>query len=197
MTIRGNKLLGGISAQRGANDNAIWYFDKVITMASDDYEGNNARFDKFFVTLNGKKDIPAATRILNEIKSLDFTDKELVNRIGIAERMLTNGKAVTKNLSKSTNTNTTRAPMEYALYQNFPNPFNPYTTINYQIKFDGLVSLKIYDMLGREVKTLVNEEQTAGKYSIIFDGSTLASGVYFYTLRSGEYSTTKKLLLIK
>jgi len=86
---------------------------------------------------------------------------------------------------------------EYALEQNYPNPFNPTTTINYRIKTDGFVTLKIYDVLGNEVKTLVNEYKPQGSYSINFDAGNLASGVYFYQLRSGDFTATKKLLLIK
>ncbi|MBX2977350.1 MAG: T9SS type A sorting domain-containing protein [Ignavibacteriaceae bacterium] len=86
---------------------------------------------------------------------------------------------------------------EYALFQNYPNPFNPTTKITYQIPKEGLVTLKIYDILGKEVTTLINEEKQAGKYSIEFNASKLSSGVYLYELRSNEYKSTKKLLLMK
>jgi photosystem II stability/assembly factor-like uncharacterized protein len=88
-------------------------------------------------------------------------------------------------------------PDQYLLYQNYPNPFNPSTTIRYSVAKNGLVLLKIYDMLGREVKTLVNEEQAAGKYSVVFDGLRIASGVYFYTLCAGDFTSTKKFILLK
>jgi hypothetical protein len=91
----------------------------------------------------------------------------------------------------------TEKPIEYALFQNYPNPFNPVTTITYQIPKEGLVTLKIYDILGKEVTTLINEEKQAGKYSIDFNASKLSSGVYLYELRSNEYKSTKKLLLMK
>ena len=86
---------------------------------------------------------------------------------------------------------------EYELTQNYPNPFNPQTTINYQLPRDGMVTLKIYDMLGEEVTTLVNEFKTTGRYNIIFDGSNLASGVYFYRLEAGNFSDSKKFILMK
>jgi uncharacterized protein (UPF0218 family) len=95
------------------------------------------------------------------------------------------------------NLNVNEKPTEYALYQNYPNPFNPMTTITYQIPKEGLVTLKIYDILGKEVTTLINEEKQAGKYSIDFNASKLSSGVYLYELRSNEYKSTKKLLLMK
>ena len=86
---------------------------------------------------------------------------------------------------------------EYQLSQNHPNPFNPTTTINYSIESTGLVTLRVYDMLGTEVASIVNEEKEAGKYSATFNASYLPSGIYFYTLTSGSYMDTKKLILLK
>ena len=97
-------------------------------------------------------------------------------------------------------------PSEYILYQNYPNPFNPSTTIKYQIPKPGLVQLKVYDILGREVATLLNEYQTAGEHSVFFttdnkqqttNHKQLSSGIYFYQLKSGSFVSTKKLLLLK
>jgi hypothetical protein len=85
----------------------------------------------------------------------------------------------------------------YSLSQNFPNPFKPSTIIQYKIPAKEYVSLKIYDVLGVEVATLVNEEKPAGNYSIEFNGSNLASGIYFYQLKSDGYAATKKLILLK
>ena len=86
---------------------------------------------------------------------------------------------------------------EYQLTQNYPNPFNPQTTINYQLPKDGLVTLKVYDALGKEVTELVNGYKGAGSYNVTFDGSNLASGIYFYKITAGEFTTTKKLMLMK
>jgi hypothetical protein len=88
-------------------------------------------------------------------------------------------------------------PTEYKLYQNYPNPFNPATIIQYQIPKDGPVTLKIYNLLGREIKTLVNGYKKLGSYSVNFDASGLSSGVYIYILKSGEFSSMKKMMLIK
>ncbi|MBK7865773.1 MAG: T9SS type A sorting domain-containing protein [Ignavibacteriales bacterium] len=85
----------------------------------------------------------------------------------------------------------------FALMQNYPNPFNPSTLINYSIPEAGQVSLRVYDITGMEVATLVNEIQSPGAYSINFDASTLTTGVYFYKLETGRYSMVKKLSLIK
>ncbi|MBP6672326.1 MAG: T9SS type A sorting domain-containing protein [Bacteroidetes bacterium] len=89
------------------------------------------------------------------------------------------------------------APTIFALEQNYPNPFNPLTVIGYQIPMNGFVTLKVYDALGREVTTLVNEVMEAGSYSSRFDGSSFSSGVYFYTLRAGSFSASKRFSLIK
>ncbi len=88
-------------------------------------------------------------------------------------------------------------PAEFALEQNYPNPFNPSTTIKYSVKENIKVSLKIYDILGNEVATLVNEVKPAGSYSVNFNSNGLSSGVYFYNLSAGRFTETKKMLLLK
>ena len=85
----------------------------------------------------------------------------------------------------------------YSLYQNYPNPFNPSTTITWQMPESGNVTLKIYDVLGREITTLINEELTVGKHETVFDASQLSSGIYFYQLKAGSFVQTKKMILIK
>jgi hypothetical protein len=88
-------------------------------------------------------------------------------------------------------------PASASLFQNYPNPFNPTTVINYQLSGNSLVSLIVYDMLGRQVKTLVNERQSAGNHSVAFRGDQMPSGVYFYRLLAGPFTDTKKLLLLR
>ncbi len=88
-------------------------------------------------------------------------------------------------------------PKTFFLSQNYPNPFNPVTKINFAIPKAGFVSLKVYDLLGREVSNLINEEKQAGNYSIDFNSGNLTSGVYFYKMQSGSFKETKKMLLIK
>ncbi|MCK7526103.1 MAG: T9SS type A sorting domain-containing protein [Ignavibacteriales bacterium] len=89
------------------------------------------------------------------------------------------------------------AVAEFALEQNYPNPFNPTTKINYSIKEKGNVELKIFDLLGSEIATLVNEEKTPGNYEVFFDASNLSSGVYLYTIKAGSFVQTRKMLLMK
>lgn len=88
-------------------------------------------------------------------------------------------------------------PSGFSLQQNYPNPFNPLTIINYQLAINNFVSLRVYDVLGNEVATLVNERKPAGEYSVTWDGDGLPSGVYLYQLQSGNFVQTKKMLLLR
>jgi hypothetical protein len=96
-------------------------------------------------------------------------------------------------------------PTSYSLGQNYPNPFNPSTTIQFDVPKTSIVTLKVYNMLGQEVATLVDEKREAGKYEVVLNGSEMSSGVYFYRLqartidgvRVNDYVNTKKLLLVK
>lgn len=88
-------------------------------------------------------------------------------------------------------------PSYYSLEQNYPNPFNPSTTINYSIPISGFVTIKVYNVLGQEVASLVNEEKQAGVYQVKFIGINISSGVYIYKLQAGKFSATKKLMLLK
>ncbi len=88
-------------------------------------------------------------------------------------------------------------PYHYALFQNCPNPFNPTTTIKYSIAKAGRVKIRIYDILGREVETVVNKQMPVGEYEVRFDAAHLSSGLYFYKISSGEFTKTKKMLLLK
>jgi len=95
-------------------------------------------------------------------------------------------------------------PSQFVLNQNYPNPFNPSTTIRYtvpNVTLNGVegtrVQLKVYDVLGNEVATLVNEEKPAGNYEISFNASQLSSGIYFYKLQTGSFVETKKMILLR
>ena len=90
-----------------------------------------------------------------------------------------------------------KSPTIFSLEQNYPNPFNPTTTIKYSIKEDGLVMLKVYDILGNEVAILVNEGKPAGNYKVEFNASNLPSGIYFYYITAAKFTDTKKLILLK
>jgi len=88
-------------------------------------------------------------------------------------------------------------PSDYALEQNYPNPFNPSTLINYSIPQNSFVTLKVYDVIGNEVAVLVNQTQSAGKYEVRFDASNLSNGVYMYSIKTDNFTSTKKMILMK
>jgi hypothetical protein len=88
-------------------------------------------------------------------------------------------------------------PTIFNLHQNYPNPFNPTTTIRYELPKSSLVTLKVFDLLGREVATLVNEQKSTGRYSVTWDASSMASGIYFYKINAGEFREAKRLILLK
>ncbi|MEI7485613.1 MAG: T9SS type A sorting domain-containing protein, partial [Ignavibacteriota bacterium] len=115
----------------------------------------------------------------------------VMNQVYIADG---NGNGVITSNEENENT---EIPKEYSLNQNYPNPFNPVTTIGFELPKNGFTNLKVYDVTGRLIKTLINENRQAGYYKVSFDASTLASGVYFYKLTSGSYSATKKMIVLK
>ncbi|MEK9136656.1 MAG: T9SS type A sorting domain-containing protein, partial [Bacteroidota bacterium] len=88
-------------------------------------------------------------------------------------------------------------PTGFKLSQNFPNPFNPATKIDYTIAKAGLVTIKVFDVLGREVATLLNEDLQPGNYQVTFDGKGLASGIYMYKMTANGYTATKRMMLVK
>jgi len=88
-------------------------------------------------------------------------------------------------------------PYNYLLEQNYPNPFNPTTEIKYSIAKSSFVTLVVYNFLGEKVKTLISQKQKAGKYSLVFDFSYLPSGIYFYHIKAGNFTSTKKMVLLK
>jgi hypothetical protein len=88
-------------------------------------------------------------------------------------------------------------PAEYSISQNYPNPFNPSTTIVYALPKEDMVTLRIYNILGQVVKTLVNQNQAAGTYKVDFNAKDLSSGIYFYNIQAGNFNQVKKMMLIK
>ncbi len=130
----------------------------------------------------------------NSTKSYGFIDKNISGGTKFNYRLKQIDNDGKYEFSKEIEIELTK---EYALYQNFPNPFNPTTNIKFQIPKDGFVLLKVYDILGREVATLVNEEKKAGFYNLQFDATGLSSGIYFYKLQFGNNFATKKLIFQK
>jgi len=93
-------------------------------------------------------------------------------------------------------------PITYVLHQNYPNPFNPITTLSYDLPEDALVNITIYDMMGRQINTLVSSQQTAGYRSVQWNGTNnigqpVSAGLYLYTIQAGEFVQTKKMVILK
>ncbi|MCH8942235.1 MAG: T9SS type A sorting domain-containing protein [Bacteroidetes bacterium] len=130
--------------------------------------------------------------VLNILYGVSFTDADNGTAVGSGGIILRTSSVVT-----AIDDNQIKQPNSFILMQNYPNPFNPSTTIQYVIISRQFVSLKVYDILGREVATLVNEEKPIGSYRINFNGSKLTSGVYFYRLRAGSFTQTKKFVLLR
>jgi hypothetical protein len=97
----------------------------------------------------------------------------------------------------SVNLSDSKTPESYSLYQNYPNPFNPATTIKYSIPTESFVNIKVYNLIGQQVAELVNEQQQTGNYQVSFDANNLPSGIYFYSIKAGNFAETKKMLLVK
>jgi hypothetical protein len=107
------------------------------------------------------------------------------------------GNWILKNNTVVTEVEDVVQPLNYSLQQNYPNPFNPSTTIEYSIPQSGLVTLKVFNVLGKEVATLVNGQNDAGNHTVEFNASALNSGVYFYKIESDNFVETKKMILLK
>jgi hypothetical protein len=87
--------------------------------------------------------------------------------------------------------------MDFALHQNYPNPFNPTTVISYQLPMNSKVTLKVYDLLGREITTLVDKKLPAGQYAAEWNASGMPGGIYYYQIQAGKYQEAKKMILLK
>ncbi len=122
-----------------------------------------------------------------------------VDTIGLQPSYLANSVSLNlfRNNVQAVENESIKLPNNYELSQNYPNPFNPSTKIRFDLPQSGLVTLKVYDILGKEVATLVNEDKSAGYYEVNFNASNFASGVYFYRITAGKFTAIKKLLLIK
>ncbi len=120
--------------------------------------------------------------------------------VGQGDRMLNNEIPLSTTFPTrvtGVNKQGTELPRQFRLEQNYPNPFNPSTTINYSVPKSCLVTIKVYDVMGREISTLINAQKPAGNYSIKFNASHFATGIYFYRMQAGDFIATKKLVLLK
>jgi len=131
----------------------------------------------------------------------NFNEAETVVEV---KKLRWNEEAVMENVASAILTNTvginedqSNVPKEYALQQNFPNPFNPTTTISYQLPKSSFVKISIYDISGRLVEILINEQKNAGYYSVTWNAEDMSSGIYIYKINAGEFNSVKKCLIVK
>jgi hypothetical protein len=142
--------------------------------------------------------IPDDWELSHGLNPGDATDRNIigVNGYTMLEQYL-NGLVGSDVFTTTEVSQNNSVPVQFTLEQNYPNPFNPTTAISYQLSTNSFVTLKVYDLLGREVATLVNGQREAGSYQTTFDASHLSSGVYLYQLRAGDYVQTRKMALMK
>ena len=130
-----------------------------------------------------------------QFESLEYTTSNFENTYPAAFAEGLN--YIFNDLPTGSEENLSTVPKEYQLEQNYPNPFNPSTTIKFTISDLRFTTLKVYDLLGREIATLVNEEKPVGSYEVKLDATSLPSGIYFYRLQAGSFVETKKMVLMK
>lgn len=162
-----------------------------------DYPGNRTRAVLYTTTNGGSNwffQVPDTSIEIFQYTNIQFTDKSkgwaYAYNKGIHTKV--GGDPLT-----SVNPIFSETPKQFKLEQNYPNPFNPTTQINYELQIANYVTLKVYDLQGKEIQTLVNKKQSAGNYSVEFNGANLSSGIYFYTLQTENYKETKKMMLVK
>ncbi len=187
--------------------------ERSVTQAATEWNqnitssNNNLRrsglYGRFMLALYKDGNVSDATTLHNRLQSeyQNSSQTKLAERqLRLAQALQSNsplGRGSSKNIAGNEASSVIQKPKEFALRQNYPNPFNPTTTIKYDLPVDKHVSLKVYDVLGREVLTLMDEEQQAGYHSAVFDASRFSSGMYFYRLTAGTYVSTRKLLLLR
>jgi tetratricopeptide (TPR) repeat protein len=208
------KLLSATASiylQEDDYEKAILTYDKIINDYSKSYDGISARFDKLFAALHYKNNRTLAQEILSEIKSLDITDDELLARKDIANRLLNSASTA---YSKSNNgtgqavVENIETPKTYEMQGNYPNPFNPSTTISFALPFESTVSLEIYDITGKLIQSFDIPNKSAGYHNVLWNGKNsnyldVASGVYLYRFTAASlenkevFSKSDKMMLIR
>ena len=183
----GTYLYGNLLSRRQRNNEAITAFSKIDKSPL----SRAAKVSEFYVNLHNTKSVARAKEILDELIK---TNEE--NDIAISLALHDYQKATSSSVKGNEPKNNEVINASNNV-QNFPNPFNPTTTISYTIVEPNNVELKVYDYLGREVTTLVNEYKSLGEYKAQFNANNLASGVYFYTLKVGNAFYVKKMLYVK
>lgn len=167
--------------------NALNLADKVLSASSNEDLICEMKYEKGLINKYYTKNVESANTIFYDL--IKNHQDHLLSKYALAE--------LGNEIEKFANDNSTRILAEGYSLSNYPNPFNPVTIINYTVPVDVKVLIKVYDVLGREIAELVNEEKPAGTYSISFDASKLSSGIYFYSISAGKFNQVKKMILIR
>jgi Secretion system C-terminal sorting domain len=175
------------------NHNRVEYIDQ-------NWEINNwVNSNRFEYTFNGYSYITSADCEIWNNNQWEYGDGIIIfeNPDGIIAGFYTNELYAYYSEITETRDEHNLLPAKYLLYQNYPNPFNPATTIKYSIPEMSAVTIKVYNILGKEIAVLVDEEEPAGTYNVSFNASKIASGVYYYTISAGNFNAAKKMILMK
>ncbi|NWF50284.1 MAG: T9SS type A sorting domain-containing protein [Ignavibacteriaceae bacterium] len=178
---------GGFSIYDGFTDQEKWN-----SLSGGVAKPNAGPGDVSNVTSGGPYSIPVGDSI-----TVAFVIAAASNETDLQNSIITARNKYQNIITGVENGKNENLPVHFELSQNYPNPFNPSTRISYSIPQNSLVSLKVYDVLGNEVANLVDAQQSAGRYEVTFDGSNLASGIYLYKIKAGNFTSTKKLVLMK
>ncbi len=183
----------------GKYDQAIKNYNTIMNDFSSNKEMyKHALFNIWYVYYNELKDTINSKGYISELKA-KYPDDDLTMFCMVLLGEITTPKriAAPPGLGKGEMASKEEVPNEYALFENYPNPFNPTTSIKYQIPEEGFVTIKIFDVIGREVASLVNQNQKAGKYTAEFNALNFSSGLYIYQLKVNDFISTKKMMLLK
>jgi Secretion system C-terminal sorting domain len=172
---------------------AIYQVSEIFsdTLVIEGWNDTNRKFEKEFTDFSKW-----------EIMKLDYNN---INKVIIKTRTMSNNGLADFNFDNfsfsseviSEQKDNPKVTQDWTLSQNYPNPFNPSTVFTYQVPYRSYVTIKVYDVIGNEISTIVDEEKNAGSYSLTFNAINLPSGIYIYQLISNEYKLTKKMILIK
>jgi len=192
-------ILPGSYLRERSPANAMAAYNQNIQQYPNSELERDALYGKFLYALYSRGDLELSQQLYHLLQTrypnsyeLELAEVQLQNYHQGAMRPSSGA-----GLAKAPNTTSSQLPTEFNLSQNYPNPFNPTTTIKYGLPVDAHVTLKVYDVLGREVQTLVNGNVPAGVHTVRFDATDLSSGVYLYRLTAGEYTSVKKLVVMK
>ncbi|MGA9406089.1 MAG: right-handed parallel beta-helix repeat-containing protein, partial [Bacteroidota bacterium] len=196
-------LLAQLYLKQGDSTSAKQVNDALIAANPNTPLSVRAELNNFDIALYFDHDVSAASAILTKVESqaslstpmeLSAAEEEFKYYVDPKTGKMPN---VNFNTDQSSSSSDSVQAVSNGSLQNYPNPFNPATTISYQIPNSGHVTIKVFDVLGRDVTTLVDEFKPSGRYTVQFDASRLASGIYFYSIRSANYNAVKKMLLLK